>query len=188
VPSNIIGILLAAGAGRRYGKDKLTERLPDGESVAFRACRHLLAAVADVIVVTRPGSMLTTDLSRLGARVIEFDGADAGMGASLARGVTETVDADGWIVALADMPFIRPATIGRVAEELKQAGGIVAPCHLGKRGHPVGFARSFGAALRALEGDRGARAIVDAHRNRLRLLAVDDPGILRDIDTPADLR
>jgi molybdenum cofactor cytidylyltransferase len=109
------------------------------------------------------------------------------MGASLACGVAATKDADGWVIALADMPWTAPATIGSVAVALADGSDIVAPSHRGERGHPVGFARRHCDALTALRGDAGAREIVAAHRDRLALIAVDDPGTVRDVDTPAAL-
>ena len=182
-----MAILLAAGSARRYGADKLTQPLPNGEWIAVRACRNLLAAVGRVFAVVRPDSSLTSPLRELGAEVAEFEDADEGMGASLAFGVAASLPAAGWIVALADMPWITPDTISIVMNDLKAHGGIVAPTYQSRRGHPVAFAREFGHELANLTGDRGARSVIEAHLDRLRLLECQDPGVLRDIDTPADL-
>ncbi len=110
------------------------------------------------------------------------------MGASLACGVSSTPDATGWIVALADMPWVLPETIARVAAAVTEGAPVAAPFHRGERGHPVGFGRVCHSALAALTGDEGAKSIVAAHRDSLARIDVDDPGILRDVDTPADLR
>jgi molybdenum cofactor cytidylyltransferase len=109
------------------------------------------------------------------------------MGASLACGVVAAKDADAWVVALADMPWIAPATIGAVACQLNAGADIVAPTYRGVRGHPVGFARRHYAALAALTTDIGARSLIDCS-DRLTLIAVDDPGVTRDVDTPDDLQ
>jgi molybdenum cofactor cytidylyltransferase len=85
------------------------------------------------------------------------------------------------------MPFIRPETIRRVAEAVAGGAAMAAPDYRGERGHPVGFARTFRDALERLVGDAGAREIVKAHPAALARVAVDDPGVVRDIDTPADL-
>lgn len=113
--------------------------------------------------------------------------AARGMGHTLAAGVRASDGAAGWVVALADMPGILPSTIALVAQALGGGASIVAPRFRGDRGHPVGMASRFRDDLLALQGDAGARAIVAAHKDAVTLLDVDDPGVLKDIDTPADL-
>ncbi len=192
----IVGILLAGGVGARFGGAKLLAPLPvaahgvaAGTPIGAAACIHLMAALNDVVAVIRPRDpMLSTALRNTGARVVECEHARDGMGASLACGVAASADADGWIVALADMPWIAPATIIRVTESLADGAEIAAPSFLGERGHPVGFAKSYGPLLAALTGDEGARAVIRARQWVVQLVAVEDAGILRDIDTPADLR
>jgi molybdenum cofactor cytidylyltransferase len=111
-----------------------------------------------------------------------------GMGASLAHGVEHTRSAGGWIIALADMPAIRPGTITRIAAALEEGAVIVAPVYRGTRGHPVGFAAKLRDELIALDGDSGARAVLERHRGAVTLLDCDDPGVLQDVDTRADLQ
>ena len=193
---HIIGILLAAGRSARFGGDKLVvplqrsrDDIEAGTPVGVAACRHLVEAVPQTIAVVRPRDVaLSTLLRHAGVRIVECSRADEGMGASLACGVQSSSDADGWLVALADMPWIKPATIKMLASALLEGADIVAPSHNGERGHPVGFARRHYAALSALTGDEGARAIVTAQRANLSLIDVDDDGILRDVDTPGDIK
>ena len=192
----IVGILLAAGRGTRFGGDKLLAALPSsapdvpaGTPLGVAAARHLVAALPDSIAVVRPGdARVVGALRAAGVRIVECANADDGMGASLACGIRATRDADGWIVALADMPWIAPATIRAVADALATGAEVVAPVHRGARGHPVGFARKHLAALCALTGDAGARSIIAAHRDALTVVGVDDPAIVRDVDTPQALR
>ena len=219
---NIVGILLAAGKGERFGGDKLLAKLGSelaelgsdsnfdpvpapaflsgrkvesdpnsansADSVGVAACRHLLAAVPTVVAVVRPDdTALAAALAAVGARVVRCARADDGMGASLACGAQASNEADGWVVALADMPWIRPETIAHVAAAIAGGAVIAAPFHRGARGHPVGFGRTCGAALAALTADEGAKAIVAAHREALVRIDVDDPGILRDVDAQGDL-
>ena len=92
------------------------------------------------------------------------------------------------MVALADMPWILPSTIARVASAVAEGSPVAAPFHHGMRGHPVGFSAACFAALAALTGDDGAKSVVEAHRDMLARIDVDDDGTLCDIDTPADLR
>lgn len=194
--ARIVGILLAAGAGARFGGGKLLAPLPAsahgvaaGTPIGAASARHLLAALGDVVAVVRPRDPQLTDaLAGTGARVVECARADEGMGVSLAHAVAEVGDADGWVVALADMPWIAPATIDLVAAALRDGASLAAPAYRGTRGHPVGFAGAFGPQLRELTGDEGARSIVAAWTSSLRIVAVDDPGVLRDVDRPGDLR
>jgi len=191
----IVGILLAAGRSERFGRDKLVapllssiDDIEAGTPIGVAACRHLAAAVPEVVAVVRSGDRVLAEMLRNpGARIVECARADEGMGASLACGVQTTPDADGWLIALADMPWIKPATIASLVSALEGGADIVAPSYNGERGHPVGFARRHYAALAALTGDEGARAIVAAHKQNLVLVDVGDERILADIDTPKDV-
>lgn len=184
----ITGILLAGGRAQRFGSDKLRARLPDGRCVAEAAAAAMVDALPRVLAVVRPGcGPLGAILQAAGCELVRCPHADQGMGASLACGVGAAPDADGWVVALADMPWIRPATIGRVAAGLIDGVRIIAPVDAGRRGHPVGFAGDLGADLAALTGDRGARDLIAAHDRDVVLFESGDPGVLHDIDTPEDL-
>jgi len=185
---NVVGILLAGGAATRFGSNKLLHPLAGGTPIAIASCRNLHAALPRVIAVVRPGSDRLGELLReSGAEVTVCDRAGEGMGTTLAHAVRASHDAAGWVVALADMPFIRAETIRRVAGRLAAGAALVAPRYAGERGHPVGFAARFGAALAALSGDAGARDLLRAESGALELLDCDDPGVVRDVDTPADL-
>ena len=120
-------------------------------------------------------------------RTLVCEKAADGMGESLKTGIAATQGADGWIVALADMPFIRPATHLGIARALQRGAVIAAPAYRGERGHPVGLSGRFRDELLSLEGDAGARFILKRHAEQIHLVEVDDPGVLKDIDTPQDL-
>ncbi len=180
-------ILLAAGFARRFGSQKLLARLPDGQYVVEAAARNLLAGAGCVIAVTGQDEQLMRVLDACGCQVVVNARAEEGMGASIAAGVRAAADAAGWLVAPGDMPWIHPDTIARVRAALDRDAGIVIPTFDGRRGHPVAFAGEFAAELAALKGDSGARSVVAAHALRLKLLPVDDAGVLADIDTPDDL-
>jgi molybdenum cofactor cytidylyltransferase len=182
------GILLAAGAARRFGGDKLLTPLADGTPIGVAALRALHAALPAVIAVVRPhDDALAALFSRHGVRVVRCERADEGMGASLACGVAASADANGWVVALADMPWIAARTIRAVGDAIVAGASLAAPVCRGERGHPVGFAASHRAALMALEGDEGARAILANAGTALVRIDVDDAGVLRDVDAPGDL-
>ncbi|MDR7005528.1 nucleotidyltransferase family protein [Paraburkholderia strydomiana] len=185
------GILLAAGIGSRFDphglQNKLFARLSDGTPVAQEAAHRLLRVVPHVLAVVRPGAeALARLLNDAGCDVAFAPGAERGMGASLAAGIQASEDAEGWIVALADMPRIEITTIEAVARALDGGAPIVAPFYDGQRGHPVGFGVDYRDALLCLDGDSGARSLLGSER--VMRLDVDDAGILRDIDTQDDLR
>ncbi len=197
----VVGILLAAGRGERFDASgrqlKLLAARGVGadphEPLAVAAARALRAAVGSVIAVVRPGrepgqARLHGLLAALGCVLVECAPArreDEGMGRSIACGVAARPQAAGWIIALADMPSIAPATIAAVRAAIAAGAASAAPCFRGRRGHPVGFGASCGAELAALDGDAGARALLLRHPPQL--IAVDDPGILFDVDRPGDL-
>jgi len=184
----ITGILLAAGAGSRFGGDKLLFPLADGVPLGVKSGRNLLDGVDCAIAVVRLADRVLARLyEEAGLRIAYCPDAAAGMGASLACGVSAAPDADGWLIALADMPFIRADTIRSVAGLLRAGASIAAPRHQGRRGHPVGFAKDFLHDLTSLGGDRGAASLLAVHASSLQHLECDDPGILIDIDNRADL-
>jgi len=187
--AKLCGILLAAGASRRFGSDKLLHPLAGETPVAVAALANLRSAFPHVIAVVRPGaSVLENLLSEAGATVILCANAEDGMGASLAAAVSASGDVAGWVIALADMPYIRPETLFKIAASLAAGADIVAPTYRGERGHPVGLSARFRPQLQALSGDEGARSVLMQNADLVKLIEVDDPGVCRDIDTPEDLR
>lgn len=191
--ANIRGVLLAAGYARRFGSNKLLHPLPPGSAnaglpIALAAARNFVEALPESIAVIRPRAQkLGKMLREAGCNTVVCKNAAEGMGVSLAEGVRAAADAHGWVVALADMPYLRSETVRIVAKGLSEGAAIAAPAYRGERGHPVGFARRFKDELSALRGDAGARDILKAHPDWITLYEVDDPGVLRDIDEPSDL-
>lgn len=188
----IVGILLAAGRGRRFdpsgARNKLLQELAGGDTIVAASAKNLLATLPAVVaVVGAEGEGVAGALRALGCDVTVCPDADAGMAASLVHAVGHShLHADGWLIALADMPNVLPSTITALARAVEQGSGIAVPAMAGRRGNPVAFGRQYLAALLALEGDQGARQIVRA--NPVMEIEVDDPGIFEDIDTAADLK
>ena len=191
--AGVRGILLAAGYSKRFGSNKLLQALPAGEPgagtpIGLAAAKHLLEALPESIAVVRPRAQKLGKILRdAGCNTVVCKNANEGMGTSLAAGVRAASEADGWVVALADMPFIRTETVRTVARAISEGAAIAAPVYQGERGHPVGFARRFLDELSSLHGDDGARQFIKQHPEWLKLFEVDDPGAVRDIDKPSDL-
>jgi molybdenum cofactor cytidylyltransferase len=183
VSRGIVGILLAAGAGRRFGADKLVHRLDDGTPMALASARRLTAVLDDVVaVVADSRSEVAKLLDGAGLSTVVNPLAGAGMGTSIACGVAARPGAQAWIIALGDMPYVPESAVRAVVERLSGGADIVAPHYRGQRGHPVGFSRRHAPALMRLRGDEGARAVLTQHRQSLELIEVQDPGVVLDID------
>lgn len=184
---NVVGLLLAAGSGSRFGSDKLRHALPHGVAIAVQAARHLKSQVR-VVAVTRPGvDELAQALKAEGCEVVVCDNAAEGMGASLACAVRAAQDAGAWLVALGDMPYVRPSSIAAVRQALEAGATLAAPYFHARRGHPVGIAAKFRQELFSLAGDEGAKGLFSRHGAELLKIPVGDPGVIRDIDRPEDL-
>jgi molybdenum cofactor cytidylyltransferase len=186
--SSIVGILLAAGSASRFGGDKLLAPLADGNPLGLASYRNLRAALDDVRVVIRAGDAgLRALFERNSASIVECADAHLGMSRSLVAGVRAARGADGWVIALGDMPYVKPETMRAIADALRSGAPIVAPTYHGARGNPVGFAALLREELLEVGGDEGARAVLMRHAAEVQVIECDDPGILRDIDTREDL-
>ena len=177
-------IVLAAGLSRRMGTAKLT--LPvDGVPMLARTLATVEAAGLPLLIVT--GGHAEAVRAIAGDRPTVHAHAHAeGLAESLKAGLAAApADWDAALVVLGDMPFVQAETLNRLAEALAQGAPAVVPVHAGRRGNPAGFARSAWPRLMALTGDQGARPLLDV-LGAIEI-PVDDPGIHRDIDVPADL-
>ena len=191
-----LGILLAAGKSARFGSNKLLHPLIDNTPMVLLSAKKLVSVLPDSIIVINPSlNVLTPQLEQMGLRVIINEQAGQGMGSSIACGVraSESVSetTSGWLIMLADMPYIKSETIGLLVDKLKQGAGLVAPVlfHQGgqQRGHPVGFSACFKDELLALYKDMGARQILKNHQSELELVTVNDEGVIIDIDQASDI-
>ncbi len=184
-------IVLAAGAGSRFaGSSHKLEQTLGSLTVIGATLRQALASLMPVLVVTTRA--LAPQVSQLVASrdvivLPEVGTAGAlplGMGYSIATGVTARPDAAGWLVLPGDMPMVRVSSLQAVAAAMVDHPVVYAQ-HRGRRGHPVGFSTELYSELAGLTGDEGARRVVARYPSFG--VEVDDPGVLVDIDTPADL-
>ncbi|MDR2219867.1 MAG: nucleotidyltransferase family protein [Methylobacillus sp.] len=191
----IAPIVLAAGSSSRFGSDKLLH-LVDGMPLAARSLLPWLQVFEQVTVITRADSgqlqnAVTQALGMERAARIHWQpcaDADSGMSASLIAGVSRHRDASGWLIGLADMPMVPGEIIIAVATAIDAGAPLTAPFFHEKRGHPVGFSACYLDDLLALDGDAGARKILERDVEKLQRIATDNPGILFDIDRPEDFQ
>jgi molybdenum cofactor cytidylyltransferase len=180
-------VVPAAGRGSRFGgpSHKLEQPFEDG-TVLGATLRHAIQTQLAVVVVTT--AALAAEAGRhVAARdILVLSGGEAarGMGYTIAAGVAERSGAPGWLVLPGDMPLVRPGTMLAGATALEQHPVVYAQ-YKGRRGHPVGFAAELYSELIQLDNDDGARRVVARYPAYGQ--DVDDPGVLMDVDTPADL-
>lgn len=190
---DIVALVLAAGQGSRFDRTgqryKPLASLADGTPMVYAVCHTLLQHIPNISVVCGPHEQALRDaLQGLSVNVIHCADASDGMSASLRCAVRHSPAQIGWIVALADMPFIRADTVQAIAACLHQGERIVRPQFNGRQGHPVGFSCEFEYELLAVAGDEGARSIIRRNPDAMTLLPVEDPGCLIDIDTEEQLQ
>ncbi|MAY37602.1 MULTISPECIES: nucleotidyltransferase family protein [Spongiibacter] len=186
--------LLAAGLSQRFGEaDKRLAELRPGCSMLAAMQRRAARAGLDVNTILRDTDRhLVLGETSIG-RCWYATCAHQGMGSSLAEGLAQWLAAQGaggnmplpdaLLVMPADLPLLRVSTVAAVSQAAA-SDCIVRPRCAGKTGHPVAFGRQFWPELLALEGEFGARALIQANAERLNDVDVQDEGIYLDADTP----
>ena len=185
--ARIIGVLLAAGSGSRFGGKKL-ESLLGGMMIGEHAARALARTHCEsfAAVCRDRNSALAAAFEHLGFAGIVNASPEAGLSHSLALGARHAMhcDADAMLVCLGDMPFVTTAHLDGLISAFAKAEGQV--CIASQNGEirmpPAIFPKSRFPELMALTGDQGARQLL---RDAIGVPA--DPGLLADIDTPGDL-
>jgi molybdenum cofactor cytidylyltransferase len=192
----VSALVLAAGQGRRaWPHDKLLTLDRAGEPMVARSVRIALRSRADRVLVAlgHRAAAIEAALRPLGTdpklRLLQVPDHKDGMAHSLRHGIqaAERLGCAAAIVCLADMPLVAPATIDRLIRAWAQSTirpHAVLPVWRGERGHPVLWDRERFAALLALDGDRGARAVLQAPGTRRLEIDAGDPGVVADFDTP----
>lgn len=191
----IAGLLLAGGRGSRFDPSGRTDKLlasVNGRPIAVQSAELLVSACDPCFAILPPGKPeLRNALESQGLQIVVSDKVREGMGASLSAGVQAILaycQPDAIVVALADMPAIRHATLSALLDAWQDdAGGhlAAAPFFQGRRGHPVIFDARMFPQITALSGDRGAASLLGAMP--ILVFDIDDPGVLTDVDTAGDL-
>lgn len=186
-PRAPVVVVLAAGKGSRFnGAGHKLAEVVGALTVLGKTLASVIESDLPLVVVTTEA--LAADAARHVATrdLVVLSDADAarGMGHSIVAGVSARADAPGWLILPGDMPLVRPSTLKAVARALLEHP-VVHAQHRGRRGHPVGFGAELYSELIALSGDEGARRLLA--RYPAQPVEIDDPGVLMDIDTTADL-
>jgi molybdenum cofactor cytidylyltransferase len=197
-PMELHALVLAAGAGTRFGGRKLLA--PWGTGVLLHgALRSAFSApVASVAVVTGADAEAISaavrdfareDAAKVDLRIVHAADYGTGVSASLRAGLTALPSsAEGVFVFLGDMPCIPAAVPPALADALAPPDILAAaPVHEGRRGHPVLVAKALIPQFLMLRGDEGAKRIIGGLGPALALVPTADPGVLLDVDETADL-
>jgi molybdenum cofactor cytidylyltransferase len=185
---HITALVLAAGPSSRMGgAHKLLEELGDKPVLRWAVDAALASAARDVSVVVGHHAEHVRAVLPEGVRSVSNTDHSAGLSSSLRVGVRALADeVDGVLVMLGDMPFVSAALCDALIATF-EAGRVCVPVTAGRRGHPVLWTRDFFDEIAELEGDRGARSVMERHVGAVTEISVDDDGILVDIDDPHDL-
>lgn len=176
----LVAIVLAAGRGSRFGGGKLSAMLGGKPLLDHAVAAALASPAARVIVVGRPGTALGGD-----PRLLLVELPSAALSDSLRAGLAAAGGAEAALIFLGDMPLVPHGMAARLIAVLGEDLAVV-PEFGGKPGHPVILARRGFVLADALTGDEGlGRAL--RGRDGVRRLAVDDEGVVLDVDTPAAL-
>lgn len=185
-------IVLAAGAGRRFGGGKLTADWR-GEPLIRAAVRTALTAGVDqVIVVTGAdadqvaNALSSLDNPRLA--IVPSVGWAEGMAASLRTGIAALPEsAEAVVVFLGDMPLIPPALADELLDAVMDGAPAATVRSVHGPAHPVAFSAGVLPQLMNLQGDRGARSVLEDLGEAVVNIDSNDPGVVVDVDQAGDL-
>ena len=190
-------VVLAAGSGSRFGGGKLLAPWGDGVLLDGALACAFAAPARGVSVVTgadagRVAAAARAYAARAGQaarlRIVEVRDHAQGMGASLRAGIAALpADTAAVFVFLGDMPRVPVAVLGPMAAALRAGAPAAAPAFAGRRGNPVLLGAALFPDLKALEGDQGARQVLQALGDSLATIEAPDDGVLFDVDEPGDL-
>jgi molybdenum cofactor cytidylyltransferase len=180
------GLVLAAGAGTRFGGRKQLAEL-EGRPLLEHALRAMTAAPVGRVVVVLGALVeeVTTTVDLHGAEPCPCERWDEGQAASLACGLAELADCEAVVVTLGDQPRMSPDAIRRVINARGSGAAAVRATYRGAPGHPVLLERDLFESFRDVTGDHGARNLLLSVQ--VREVPCEDLGGGEDVDTPAEL-
>ncbi len=188
---SIAAIILAAGRSTRMGSNKLLEEL-DGKALVRHVADAALGSIArSVWVVTgHEGESVRARLDGLGVRFVHNPDFALGLSTSLKAGVMALpAEAKGVVVLLGDMPRVTSEVINFVIQAFEAQPQAIAavPVYQGEWGNPVLLSRSLFGAVAALQGDAGARKLLNGRAGEVFEVPVSNDAVLIDLDTPEAL-
>jgi molybdenum cofactor cytidylyltransferase len=189
---NVAAIILAAGRSTRMGgPNKLLAELGGKPLVRIVTEQALASKAREVIVVTgHQGDQIERALQGLGVKFVRNPDFAEGLSSSVKTGIgAVSADADGAVICLGDMPLISADLIDRLIEAFAPDRGnlIAVPISANRRGNPVLWSRRFFSELMTLDGDIGARHLIEKHSEAVAEIPVEGHGAFLDIDTPQSL-
>ena len=188
VTARIGAVVLAAGLSSRSASGNKLLADVAGKPLIVRTLEAMCATrCSPVVVVTgHMADQVEKIVQHLPVTVVCNPDFSCGMAVSIAAGVAALPeDVAGALICLGDMALIGPAVFDRLFDAFDESNShsICVPVHQGRHGHPVLFGRAHFAALRGLSGDQGARSIVNANPDCVRMVSCPDDTIRQDADT-----
>lgn len=189
----IAGIILAAGASKRMGaQNKLLLPIGD-ETVIKRTVRNYKQAALDPLFVVTgyEADEISEQIFELNVCVAHNPDFENGLASSLSRGITalgDHAEIDGALIGLGDMPFIESSHLEQIMKQFdpQHERSLVVPVYNGKRGNPVLWGARFFEEIAQLQGDVGARQLLERHADQVTVIEIENESVRTDIDTPAD--
>ena len=188
----IAGIVLAAGTSSRFGDENKLLTDINGKTVLVQSIQNIIDSKVDIVyVVTGNEHHRVQDaIGHLDVQTITNEAYEQGQATSVRTGiraVRQHASIDAVLISLGDMPFVTSTTINRlIATYQLGAAGIIVAGYRGHRGNPVLFDTAYLESLASICGDTGARHLI-LESNDAVLVETEDPGVVRDVDTPDDL-
>lgn len=192
--SDVAAIILAAGRGARFGvaQSKLTS-FWRGKPIIRHVCETALASSARPAFLVTGHDSVSIAASVEGLLIPQIENVDhaKGLSTSLRAGL-DALDSDvsGVLILLGDMPAVAAETLERLIAAHRAAPAeclAIVPRYQGRRGNPALLRRPLFPSAKGLTGDEGAGRLL-AHPAPIEFVDVDDPGVVLDIDVPADLQ
>lgn len=180
----VYAIVLAGGEGKRAGGNKLSRFIGNKPMLQWVLESAKAAGFKGIVLVSGKERRFCHELAEKFDILHVFNEQwELGMGSTLIKGIENLPeDAEGIAIMLGDMPFIKADTLKRLIYEFCNFKEIIVPVFKGRRGHPPIFAAKYLDEMKNIKGDIGAREIIRKYQDRVKLVEVDDEGVIIDID------
>jgi molybdenum cofactor cytidylyltransferase len=182
----ISGIVLASGFSRRFGKDKLLQKI-NSETIIEKTIKNCIESNLNEIIVVFRNKEVHDLLENFELKLVSNHNAGKGMSESIKIGISNICkEAEGVMIIMGDQPLFLSEDINKLIEVFIKENKIVVASIEGKRRNPVIFPKKYFQKLLLVEGDKGGRNIVEKNENP-KILVEYSKEKLMDIDFPSDL-